>query len=381
MPDNTEDVLQDANAVAVGRTIHPEATGMLQVDRSLELFGTAQGSVGFRAPATAHGPIYTLPASDGTAGQVLTTDGASNLGWTTPSGGSTTGVVVSTIGATLGLAGSTLNVNERAFTWVPFDCTLSEVVLLATPSGTVTVGIWATSYANWPPTSANAITGSVPVTLASGVKYKDAALSTWTTTLASDMGIIFNVDAASTVEQVSCVLKIVKDSTTRVTTTIGGSLGLAGDTLSVNERVFTWVPFACTLTEVVLLATPAGTATVGIWATSYANYPPTSANAITGSVPVAISATGVKYKDAALTTWTTTIASDSVVMFNVDAISNVQQLTCVLKATVAGTSSGSSSSATDLGFGDGGVGLVHRGDSSGGRPYGGDYGGPMDCEP
>ena len=219
MPDNTEDVLQAANAVAVGRTVHPEATGMLQVDRSIELFGVSQGSVGFRAPATAHGPIYTLPASDGTSGDVLTTDGASNLYWTTP------GTITTTIGASLGLVGSTLAINERAFTWAPFAGTITEVVLLATPTGTATIGIWATGYASWPPTGSNSITGSNPAAV-SGVKYKDTTLSTWTTTFASDTCFLFNVDAISAVQQITCVLKITRTATSASGQSGGGDGGV-----------------------------------------------------------------------------------------------------------------------------------------------------------
>jgi len=44
-------------------------------------------SVGFKAPTLAASTAWTLPATDGTAGQVLKTDGAKNLGWATPTGG------------------------------------------------------------------------------------------------------------------------------------------------------------------------------------------------------------------------------------------------------------------------------------------------------
>jgi hypothetical protein len=44
--------------------------------------------VGFKAPTTVStNKVWTLPSTDGTANQVLTTDGTANLSWTTPSGG------------------------------------------------------------------------------------------------------------------------------------------------------------------------------------------------------------------------------------------------------------------------------------------------------
>lgn len=59
---------------------------------------TANGTnyVGFQAPATiAVDVLWTLPATDGTAGQVLVTDGATVLGWATASGGGSSIIVES----------------------------------------------------------------------------------------------------------------------------------------------------------------------------------------------------------------------------------------------------------------------------------------------
>jgi hypothetical protein len=50
--------------------------------------GDSSNYVGFQAPATvADDKVWTLPGSDGTTGQVLTTDGAGQLSWSTSSGG------------------------------------------------------------------------------------------------------------------------------------------------------------------------------------------------------------------------------------------------------------------------------------------------------
>lgn len=217
--DETERNLRDAFAVGVGRTVHPRATGMLQVDRSIELFGVSTGSVGFRSPATAMGPIYTLPASDSSDGTaVLTTDGASNLYWTPLSAIAGT-ETVTTIGASLGLVGSTLSVNERTWTWLPFACTLTEAVMFASPSGSVTVGVWATGFSAWPPTGNNVIT---TVSISSGVATKLALSSL---AVASDVGIMFNVNSITSTQQLTLVLKAIKSATTSGS----GSQGAGGD--------------------------------------------------------------------------------------------------------------------------------------------------------
>jgi hypothetical protein len=48
------------------------------------LYGTTSGYTGFQAAATTTSGDYILPANDGSANQVLTTDGSRTLSWTTP---------------------------------------------------------------------------------------------------------------------------------------------------------------------------------------------------------------------------------------------------------------------------------------------------------
>lgn len=52
--------------------------------------------VGFKSPTTvAANRIWTLPATDGTSNQVLKTDGAGTLSWSTPTtGGVSLGLVI-----------------------------------------------------------------------------------------------------------------------------------------------------------------------------------------------------------------------------------------------------------------------------------------------
>jgi hypothetical protein len=66
------------------------ANGIVDIKNALRLSGSSSGYVGLVAAAAAGSTTYTLPASDGTADQVLKTDGSGNLSWTTPSGGGIT---------------------------------------------------------------------------------------------------------------------------------------------------------------------------------------------------------------------------------------------------------------------------------------------------
>lgn len=203
--DPTEAFLRNEFAVSVGRSVHPEASGVLQVHRSIELFGNSTGSVGFRAPATAHGPIYVLPASDSTtAGAVLTTDASGNLSWSAAP-------VLGTVHAIFDGGTSALTTTANpVYAWLPFAFQITEAVLVATPLGSISVAIDATGYDAAPPNYENVITGSAPLVISGGQKTKDATLSSWTTIFASDTVLRFRLNSVSTVKLVTVALKIVK---------------------------------------------------------------------------------------------------------------------------------------------------------------------------
>lgn len=57
---------------------------------TVRLYGSSSGYVGLQGAAAAGSTTYTLPAADGTNGQVLSTNGSGTLSWATASGGSTT---------------------------------------------------------------------------------------------------------------------------------------------------------------------------------------------------------------------------------------------------------------------------------------------------
>jgi hypothetical protein len=56
----------------------------LDVKGTLRLSGSSSGYAGFKPAAAAGSTVWTLPTSDGTANQVLQTDGSANLSWSTP---------------------------------------------------------------------------------------------------------------------------------------------------------------------------------------------------------------------------------------------------------------------------------------------------------
>lgn len=103
----------------------------------------------------------------------------------------------------------------------------------------------------------------------------------------------------------------------------GGSVigtGIKGDVV---------FPFAATLLRATLLADQSGSIVVDIWKDTYANFPPTDADSITGTAPTISAAT--KSQDATLAGWTTDITADDILRFNVDSCTSIQRVTLELK--------------------------------------------------
>lgn len=57
----------------------------------MRMYGSSSGYVGFQGAAAAGSTTYTLPSSDGTSGQFLSTNGTGTLSWATSSSGITAG--------------------------------------------------------------------------------------------------------------------------------------------------------------------------------------------------------------------------------------------------------------------------------------------------
>jgi len=175
------------------------STTGVTIDKALLLNGSTSGALTIEAAATTTSYTLTMPAAQGSAGQVLTdSDGAGTLTWTTPGSGTVTSVsVVSTNGFAGTVATSTstpaitiettinspvLAGNGTAISAATTTGTGSTVVLSASPtiSGTLsTSAISASGALNMNSNQINnlAMAGSPAGTDATNVTYVNAQIS------------------------------------------------------------------------------------------------------------------------------------------------------------------------------------------------------------
>jgi hypothetical protein len=93
---------------------------------------------------------------------------------------------------------------------IPFACRILEWALLADQSGSVTVDIWKDTYANYPPTSVDSITGSAAVSITNNAKNQSSTLTGWTTTIAASDILRFNVSSAATITRLTITLDVAR---------------------------------------------------------------------------------------------------------------------------------------------------------------------------
>lgn len=97
---------------------------------------------------------------------------------------------------------------------VPFDCTITEVVVNGNNSaGSVVVDIWKCSEANYDggathPVAGDSITGGNKPTIVGGSKYTDTSLVGWTVALTQGDVIWYNIDSIGTFTAITIALKV-----------------------------------------------------------------------------------------------------------------------------------------------------------------------------
>lgn len=93
--------------------------------------------------------------------------------------------------------GSVITTGAKGVLHVPYDCTINLGVLLGDQSGSIVVDVWKDTYANYPPTDADSITASAPLTISGATNSSDAVLTGWTLSLLKGDVLRYNVDSVT----------------------------------------------------------------------------------------------------------------------------------------------------------------------------------------
>lgn len=151
----------------------------------------------------------------GAAGYVLTKSSGTDFDveWAAASGGGVSAAankVVVSVG--FDGQGSAIAANTYVDWRAPYSATIKKVSMVSVDGTTTTtvIGVWKDTWANWPPTVADKITGTAYPTITAGTKSEDSALTGWTTTVTAGDVIRFNVDSNSAALRIALFLEMEK---------------------------------------------------------------------------------------------------------------------------------------------------------------------------
>ncbi|RMD64982.1 hypothetical protein D6833_03605 [Candidatus Parcubacteria bacterium] len=156
------------------------------------------------------------PPSNPSANDIYLDDGTNtasgNPGWRRYTGSAwediTPAYPTTSVNFIIGSGSAAVPMGIAGYVQIPYACTIEEWTLLADQSGSIQIDIWKDTYANFPPTDADTITGGNEPALSSAQKNQDSTLTGWTTSISAGDILAINVDSATTVQQVTLALKL-----------------------------------------------------------------------------------------------------------------------------------------------------------------------------
>lgn len=104
--------------------------------------------------------------------------------------------------------GSTVTTGVKVDIPVPFACTITGAYLYADQTGSIVIDLWKDTHANYPPTDADSITASAPITISSSTKAEDTTLSGWTTSVSAGDIIRVNVDSCTSITRFTLAIRV-----------------------------------------------------------------------------------------------------------------------------------------------------------------------------
>jgi hypothetical protein len=90
---------------------------------------------------------------------------------------------------------------------MPISMTITGWTLIASVSGSIVLDVWNDTYANFPPTVADTITGTEKPTLSSAQINQDLSLTSWDGDIDAGDVLAINIDSVTTIPQFSLSLR------------------------------------------------------------------------------------------------------------------------------------------------------------------------------
>lgn len=147
--------------------------------------------------ATDNPDLVAIEALSGTTGALRKT--AANT-WALDSGAFNIGVII-------GDGISTITTGIKADIPIPVACTITGAYAYGDTTGSIVVDCWKDTHNNFPPTDADSITASAPITISSTTKSADTTLTGWTTSIAAGDILRFNVDSITTLKRCTIAIR------------------------------------------------------------------------------------------------------------------------------------------------------------------------------
>ena len=142
------------------------------------------------------GPIGPTGPSDGPVGATGAT------GITGP-----TAVIARSFGITMDGGGSIIPTGIQGDIQIPYSMTIDSWTLIADQTGSIVLDVWKDTYANYPATVADTITGSAKPTISSSNKAQSSTLTGWTTSVNAGDIVRFNVDSISSITKATLIIQ------------------------------------------------------------------------------------------------------------------------------------------------------------------------------
>ncbi len=318
-----------------------------QSGRSVNIKGTAAGpgvtpilklwnvddsfSIGLRSPTTlAADYTLTLPVNDGSADQVLTTDGSGVLTWAAPvvTAGSITNSHVNASAAIayskLNLSGSILNADVNASAAIARSKLASgsnSHVLINDGSGVMSseANLAISRGGTGQATAGAAINALLPTQSGNSGKFlttnaTDPSWAAAVTSVSAGSGLTGGpITGAGTLSV----------TTNARTETLGTVIDGAGSVVPTGVTGYMKMMYDCTITSWAITAKQSGSITFDIWKSS-SGVPTVSNTIIAGGGTKPNLSSAQAGSSSTLTSWTTSVSAGDIIGFNVDSATTIQ---------------------------------------------------------